>query len=45
MGFGIKGKYVVARYCESLGNVQEEVKENVFPIDGYKECSDLERTD
>jgi len=45
VGFGFQGKFVVARYCNTPGNINGEVRENVFPIGGYKECGDLEMMD
>jgi len=41
VGFGIKGKYVIAWYCETMGNVAGKYKENVVQDcvkDGVDTC-------
>ena len=37
VGFGINGKFVVARYSKP-GNQISEIRNNVFPIEGNRIC-------
>ena len=39
VGFGIVGNFVVARYCEEVGNVDKKYWENVCPKGGCIDCS------
>ena len=40
VGFGIAGKFVVARYCKEAGNVDKQYSVNVCPKGGCIDCTE-----